>query len=122
MREVLCPILVGRDEELELLADALAAVSASHGGAVFVLGEPGIGKSRLAREAEALGGSRGCAVLVGRAVDTTSPVPFRPLAEALMAAVRQHGLPEGSELDPFRVALGRLLPEWRGAVDPTGDD
>jgi MoxR-like ATPase len=50
MRQVLCPILVGRDEEMELLAGALKAVRAGHGGAVFVLGKAGIGKSRLARE------------------------------------------------------------------------
>ena len=122
MRPVLCPILVGRDEEMELVAGALQGMPAGHGGAVFVLGEAGIGKSRLAREAVTLGHRLGLTILVGRAVDVVAPAPFRPLTEALMSAVRQRGLPEDSDLDPFRGALGRLVPDWRGAAGETVDD
>ena len=122
MRQVLCPILVGRDEEMEVLAGAVAAVPAGQGGTVFVLGEAGIGKSRLAREAVMLGRRLGLTVLVGRAVETATPVPFRPLTEALMSAARQGGLPEGGDLEPFRGALGRLVPAWRGAVEEVADD
>jgi hypothetical protein len=42
-----------------------------------------------------------------------SPVPLRPLAEALLAGVRRRGLPDGEELAPFQAALGGMLPQWR---------
>ena len=41
------------------------------------------------------------------------PTPFRPFAEALAPAGRADGPPEGKDLDPFRPALGRLIPQWR---------
>ena len=52
-------------------------------------------------------------VLLGRAVQAPSPVPYRPLAEALCTVVRSGGPPDAPELAPFRTALGRLVPEWR---------
>jgi MoxR-like ATPase len=50
MRQVLCPVLVGRDEELQILLDALDRAVDGHGGTLFVEGEAGVGKSRLVRE------------------------------------------------------------------------
>jgi DNA-binding CsgD family transcriptional regulator/transcriptional regulator with XRE-family HTH domain/tetratricopeptide (TPR) repeat protein len=44
----ICPILIGRERELEILRGRLA--SASTGGAVFLLGDPGVGKTRLVTE------------------------------------------------------------------------
>ena len=64
------------------------------GGAVFVTGDAGVGKSRLAREAVSLACSRGFRVLCGRAVESAVPVPFRPITEALMGAARAGIVPE----------------------------
>jgi len=61
--------------------------------------------------------SRDLMVLAGRAVTGGVLAPFRPFAEALMSAVRPGGLPEASELDPFRPALGILVPEWLKGSD-----
>jgi DNA-binding CsgD family transcriptional regulator len=41
------------------------------------------------------------------------------LTEALCAAVRSFGLPDTPELQPFRAALGRLIPEWHDAETGT---
>ena len=68
MPQVLCPVLVGRDEEARQLQAALAAAEAGRGGAVFLVGEAGIGKSRLVRETVRAAGERGLPVLAGRAV------------------------------------------------------
>jgi DNA-binding CsgD family transcriptional regulator len=112
-RALLCPTVIGRDQELRAINDALADVQEGDGRALFLLGEAGIGKSRLAREAAAAAQERGMTVLRGRAVQAPSPVPYRPLAEALCTAVRSGGPPDAPELSPFRPALGRLVPEWR---------
>ncbi len=57
---------VGRHAERELLLDAFHAVTAGRWQVVFVAGEPGIGKSRLAREAAASMFDEGAVVLAGR--------------------------------------------------------
>ena len=47
---VLCPRLVGRDEQLFVLEDALLAAHGGESRFVAVGGEAGIGKTRLASE------------------------------------------------------------------------
>ena len=39
-----------------------------------------------------------------------------------MAAGRVGGLPGSAELDPFRPALGRLVPQWRQPQSAAGDE
>jgi hypothetical protein len=113
MRQVLCPVLVGRSGELRALLDALDGAAAGRGTTAVVVGEAGAGKSRLVRELSGVARARGLPVLIGRAAAGAVPVPFRPLAEAVLGELRHHGLPDPPELRPFRPALGRLVPEWR---------
>jgi len=122
VRQVLCPVLVGRDEETGQLQAALAAAGTGHGRTVFLTGEAGIGKSRLVRELAREAGARELTVLTGRAVAGGVPTPFRPFAEALVSAGRAGRLPAGGELEPFRPALGRLIPEWRQPQAAVGDE
>ena len=121
VRQVLCPVLVGRDEEARHLQAALAAAQAGRGGTILLTGEAGIGKSRLVRETVRAAGERGVTVLAGRAVAAGVPTPFRPFAEALAPAGRAGRLPAGGDLDGFRPALGRLVPQWR-PPQLTGDE
>jgi predicted ATP-dependent serine protease len=46
-RTIVCPILIGRDDLLELGDRRLAEVASGRGHLLFVAGEAGIGKSRL---------------------------------------------------------------------------
>jgi DNA-binding CsgD family transcriptional regulator/tetratricopeptide (TPR) repeat protein len=121
MRAVRCPVLIGRAPELAALRPGLEGACNRQGVAVAILGAPGIGKTRLLRELGAEGRSAGMRVLVGRAVEAGTGTAFRPLAEALLAGLRDGptSLDEASELAPFRPALGRLVPAWRvpGVVD-----
>ncbi len=75
MRDVLCPVIVGRQTELGALEDALTGALGGSGRMVFVTGEPGIGKSRLARELAGQAWARGALVLTGRAVPSGSSTP-----------------------------------------------
>ncbi|GAA1305171.1 LuxR family transcriptional regulator [Saccharothrix xinjiangensis] len=106
------PVVVGRDEELLVLERVLADAGARHGGAVFLIGEPGIGKTRLARFAAGAAFDRGMRVLRGRGSTIGPSVPFRPLTEALMSLLRAGDAPDLRELGPYQGVLGSLAPEW----------
>ena len=106
------PVVVGRDEELRVLDRMLADAGAHRGRAVFLVGEPGIGKTRLARFAAGAAFDRGMRVLRGRGSTIGPIVPFRPLAEALMSLLRAGDGLNLRELGPYQPALGRLVPEW----------
>lgn len=113
--------VVGRDQELETLRALLAGVKEHRGGAGFLIGEAGIGKSRLALLAANEAEGAGMTVLRGRAVRTVTPVAYRPFAEALCSAARVGGGPDSAELAPFRVTLGRLIPEWKAEGHSASD-
>jgi DNA-binding CsgD family transcriptional regulator len=121
VRQVLCETLIGRDGERDLIREALWRARSRAGGLVFVTGEAGIGKSRLAREAAGVAGELGLKVMQGRAVAGGSHIPFRPFVEALLSELRDSGPPDLPELQPYRHALARLSPEWghaAGEVSP----
>lgn len=56
---MLCPVLVGRDEEARHIEAALTGAGAGIGGTVLLTGEAGVGKSRLVREAVRVAGAGG---------------------------------------------------------------
>jgi len=109
---MLCPVLIGRSAEVGTLTDALASAGKGHGAVVFVTGDAGVGKSRLATESASLARSRGFCVLHGRAVESSLPVPFRPISEALMGIARAGTVPDSPSIADYRAALGALVPEW----------
>jgi DNA-binding CsgD family transcriptional regulator/tetratricopeptide (TPR) repeat protein len=113
------PLLVGRQSEMAALRAAVEGVRSGLGGVVFLVGEAGIGKTRLVGEVTRLAEQAGLRVLRGRAA--TPAVQFRPIAEALLSMVRNSGPPEDAELIPYRPALSRLIPEWH-MERPAGED
>jgi DNA-binding CsgD family transcriptional regulator/tetratricopeptide (TPR) repeat protein len=122
VRELLCPVVVGRDQEWQELRRALDRLADGHGSTVVVAGEAGVGKSRLLREAAEEAVRRGALVLTGRAVERDSPLPFRPVVEALFSHLRKSGPPQVRELASFRPILGRLVPEWRLSGESPGEE
>lgn len=113
---VLCPVLTNRGPELAALGAAMDDAGRGHGGVALILGEAGVGKSRLAREIQAIAADNGVTALAGRAGRSESPEPFRPLAQALLGAFRADKPPDlGGPLNdwgPFHDALGALVPGW----------
>ncbi|WP_128381963.1 helix-turn-helix transcriptional regulator [Streptomyces cavernae] len=102
------PALVGREPERDLLATAVRSAGEGRGSTVFVLGEPGIGKSRLVEEAVAAAERIGLRVLRGRAATAGRAVPLRPLAEAVLSGLRGEGAPTNGDLGPYEPLLSRL--------------
>ncbi|WP_343239863.1 AAA family ATPase [Streptomyces sp. SID12488] len=102
------PALVGRGPELNLLTEVGRSAGEGRGSSVFVLGEPGIGKSRLVEEAVAAAARTGSRVLRGRAASAGRAVPLRPLAEAVFSGLRGEGAPADGDLGPYEPLLSRL--------------
>jgi class 3 adenylate cyclase/DNA-binding SARP family transcriptional activator len=104
---------VGRERELERLRELYARVVAGEGARlVTIVGEPGIGKSRLAREA--LAGLEPEPIrLVGRCPPYGEGVTFWPLRELLHQAGRDESVLAGSSHEVF-ATVRRLLVELAG--------
>jgi|GEM_PF-1456077 len=84
------PTMVGRTAELARLQNRLAQTTSGAQHTIFVGGEPGIGKTTLAREVARLAVDDDTVVLVGRC-DEHVAVPYRPFIEALTDHVRSIG-------------------------------
>jgi class 3 adenylate cyclase len=76
---------VGRDRELEQLVQAFERAAVGHGQAVAVVGEAGVGKSRLAWEFTRSHRVHGWLVLESGAVSYGKATPYLPVIELLKA-------------------------------------
>ncbi|MEU7632955.1 AAA family ATPase, partial [Nocardia sp. NPDC049220] len=74
---------MGRAAELRCVEESLAGARSGSAGAVVLLGEPGIGKTRLLGELCARAGAAGFDVLAGRGSELEREVPFGMVVEAL---------------------------------------
>ena len=104
--------LVGREGEVNRLRESLNRAWQGHGHVVAVIGEAGVGKSRLLAEIAAETAARGGRVLVGRCYEAEQILPFASWVDALRAG-RLDGDREVLEsLDPvWSKEMARLLPE-----------
>ena len=120
---------VGRQPELQRLRDAFDAARDGRGGVALITGDPGIGKTRLARELERYAVERGARVFWGRAHEDEGAPPYWPWVQALRPLIETTDGDEllawlgdgGSEVARiFPALLGRLpnLPEPEPITDP----
>jgi DNA-binding CsgD family transcriptional regulator len=93
--------LVGRERELQLLDDAVAAAGNGRGRVVLLEGEPGIGKTRLVTAACERAGSAGLAIYAGDCDDLVAPRPFAALLSAFDIV--------SDAADPDRGAIASLV-------------
>ncbi|MDT7578090.1 MAG: hypothetical protein QOH17_4423, partial [Pseudonocardiales bacterium] len=114
---LLCPDLIGRDAEVDLLRERVDAAAGGRGGVVVLVAEAGAGKTRLTGVAADAAAGLGWPVLTGRAVPGTHPVPYRALVEAFLGAFRGTPAPDSPELAGLSTYLARLVPGWQGAAD-----
>src|SRR6516165_10161329 len=93
--------LLGRDAEIELLASLLHGIG-DGGGALVLLGEPGIGKSRLLAVAAEFARERGFTVLITTGVQCEAHLAFAGLHQLLR---------------PLRFHVANLPAAQRAALD-----
>ena len=89
---------VGRDTELARLMGLLAEAVGGQGGLAFVVGEPGIGKTRLTEELVEAARRDGAEVLWGHCVDGDWAPPYAPFVEVVEALAAAAG-PEDLRAD-----------------------
>ena len=79
--------LVGRGWEMAAIDAMVERTIGGRGGVVTVVGPPGIGKSRAAREAAALAASRGVEVFWAFCESHAGDIPFHVVAQMLRAGI-----------------------------------
>jgi AAA ATPase domain len=95
--------LVARGAELAILTGAIEAAKSGRGDAVLLIGEAGVGKTRLLIETQREAEGRGVLVLKGRAVESGGA--YRPLVEAFARA--SAAFADQPDLEAYG-------PSWRG--------
>jgi eukaryotic-like serine/threonine-protein kinase len=107
--------LIGREQELAILLDALDQARVGLGSVALVLGEPGVGKTRLAEELAERAAVGGTLVLRGHCPDTGLSSHYWPWAQILRSLVAAMSEEEvHSDLRYAAAELAVLLPEIRG--------
>jgi DNA-binding SARP family transcriptional activator len=104
--------LIGRDAELRMLSAALDEARRGRGRLVTVLGEAGVGKSRLTIELAAEAARTAGVVLVGHSHESARVLPFGPWVDALRTGQVTADDALVDNLGPaYRAELSRLFPE-----------
>ncbi len=103
--------LVGRHWEMAAIEALLERAIDGHGAVVTVVGSPGIGKSRLVREASALATARGVEVFSTFCESHATDVPFRVVARLLRAATGVRGLEDAAARERMRARVRTLIPD-----------
>jgi class 3 adenylate cyclase len=98
-------LFFGRQAEMDQLKGALDQALSGRGSLAMVVGEPGIGKTRLVEEFGVYSTLRGAQVLTGRCYEGEAAVPYLPFVEAFRKYARGRGDEE------LRAALGDGAPE-----------
>src|SRR3954469_10055493 len=105
--------LVGRPAELDAFQQILVDVDRGRPASLALVGEPGIGKTRLLAELTRLADDRGHLVLAGSASELERDLPFFVFVDALDDYVRS--LPEArlqGLSDDARAELTHVLPSF----------
>jgi DNA-binding SARP family transcriptional activator/tetratricopeptide (TPR) repeat protein len=105
---------VGRERELDELVAGLDDAFAGRGRLFLLVGEPGIGKSRLADELISRARARAARVLIGRCWEAGGAPAYWPWVQSLRAYVREtEPATLRAQLGAGSAELAQFLPELR---------
>ena len=99
--DVVCPTLIGREPQLAGLRRVLTRAREGNGGVALIVGEAGVGKSRLLRAMTDEARESGFFVLSGACFEAERSIPYAPL------------------LDLVRLFAGAASPAFRLAIQPS---
>ena len=118
--------LVGRAEEFGALAEEHGLVSSGGARAVALVGEAGIGKTRLAEEFLLFSAAEGADVLRGHYMEAGESVPYGGVISVLRPRLERERAPDDLLDDVWLSELGRILPElgerYPDLPPPTADE
>ncbi len=125
MRNLTIPTkeIVGRSIELSEVIHYVGPSSDNHGGAFFISGEIGVGKSRFAGEIVGMERFRSYLFLGSILSATTNSIPYFPFREIVRSIVR---MDNGSCLkdipQAYRIELAKIVPELSDSIgESTGE-
>jgi predicted ATPase/class 3 adenylate cyclase len=109
--------LVGRQRELAILGDCFARIKGGRGHVVGIVGEPGVGKSRLLHEFRTSFQSEDIAWLEGHCAPYGQTMPYLPLLEMCKASFNIDDDDNPLQIDQkLRQGLQQLEPEVASAL------
>jgi tRNA A37 threonylcarbamoyladenosine biosynthesis protein TsaE len=112
--------LVGRTEELGEARELWQRARQGRGHAVLLSGEPGAGKTRVAREITIQAAVDGAVVLTGGCYEYEATTPYLPFVEAFRRWVREEKSDDGLReiLGDNAIQIAKLAPEIKTRLGP----
>lgn len=104
---------VGRAKDFTRLVTDYQQARHGQPRATLLIGEAGIGKTRLATEFVTWARAQGADILSGQAFEMGGRLPYQMLVEALRQRLDEENAPEDLLDDPWLAELARILPELR---------
>lgn len=104
---------VGRHREYEMLVKAYRQATSKTLQVVSLVGNSGIGKTRLAQRFLTWAATEGADVLYGRSFETSAGLSYQPLTHLLRQRIERENAPEDLLSDLWLAQLSRLVPELR---------
>jgi tetratricopeptide (TPR) repeat protein/transcriptional regulator with XRE-family HTH domain len=102
---------VGRGSEYGLLVGLISRLASGAGHAVLIEGEPGIGKSRLMREASRYAAARGLTTLATNCYEIERAIPYQPVIDLVTRALERASPKALRKMAPVSLAeLAALVP------------
>ncbi len=83
--QIVSPVMIGRESELEALGQALHAAQRCRGHCILIAGEAGIGKSRLGAELRSRATAEQFLLWEGHCFEQDFSFPYAPWIDALRA-------------------------------------
>jgi class 3 adenylate cyclase len=113
--------LVARHAEMQSLGAALDAVQGGAGRVVFLVGEPGVGKTRLAQEVTEAARARKFFVVTGRCYAPQETVPYYPFLEALSRAYSVGSATVRNAVPQQWPEVARLVPDRNIGIEASSE-
>ncbi|MBT3941554.1 MAG: protein kinase [Chloroflexi bacterium] len=110
-------VFVGRQTEMDQLRSIFEETLSGRGSLVALVGEPGIGKTRISQELAGYAGLRGARVLWGRCYESGGAPPYWPWVQAIRSYVNQTDHDQlRQEMGAAAADIAEIVPDVREAL------